>query len=152
MKKYFIAIILAFLITGSITLYNFFQKEEISQFAETCLDFDGEVSCAVGAIQFNGKSVKEINPKFYDNRYAFWIFDTVNSKDCSRIESAMELVVEDKPLYDYFDIKLDVCEFEVENGKRQEPFKINSEPYSYEIPYLDIYPDGTVFVPPIENA
>ena len=153
MKKYFIAVISAALISGPIAGYFILQEEEeISQFYEFCLDYDDKSSCGIGSIQFNGKSAKEINPDFYDDKYAFWILDTVHSTDCSRIESAMKLVIEDKPLYDYFDIKLDVCRFEVENGKRKEYLNIHSDPYQYEIPYPDVYPDGTVFVAPKEMA
>lgn len=150
--KYLITTISSLIFAASALFYNYSGEKNPSQFLEDCFYVQDKFGCAESVTTFKNKSARTINPDFYDDRYAFWILDTIHSYDCSRIESAMEKVVEDKPLYDYFDVNLDICIHEVENDKREKDIYINTDIYKYEEPNLDIYPEDTIFVAPSEYA
>ena len=150
MRKFYA--LLAFIpaiISFSIATYFIFDVEPVSQFKDHCVDIsEYEQACAKGSTTFRGKSALDINPNFYPGLKAFWIIETVNSSDCSKIEKAIRDTVDDEPLKKYFEVHLDVCNYEVETGKRSEWIKIQSGPFIKEEfyeNYYDMFPEGTVF-------
>lgn len=148
-KKYLYLILPILVLVPTFFIYNNqINKDEEKPFLEYCT----EENCYPVKNCFNGSCSNEINPKFYDPQKAFWIFDTVNSYDCSRIEDAILETTDDELLLDYFKINLELCKYEVSSGKRFEKIIVNDGFFDKVIPYEDIYPDGTVFVAPQEYA
>lgn len=161
MRKFyaFLAFIPA-IISFSIATYFIFDVEPVSQFKDHCVDIsEYERACAKGSTTFRGKSALDINPNFYPGLKAFWIVDTISSSDCSRIERAIKESFDDQPLKKYFEVHLEVCKYEVENGKRSAWNSIQSGPFvpeefykDYYDNYLRLFPEGTIFDKPKEYA
>jgi hypothetical protein len=140
MKKFYVFLafipVITFLLTAT---YFYSYKEPVSQFQE-------------GSVFFKEKIARSINLNFYPASKAFWILDTINSFDCSRIEKAIEESADDEPLKRYFEVHLEVCKYEVESGNRYELTKIQSGPFvpeefykDYYDGYLGLFPKGTSF-------
>lgn len=141
------------IISFSIATYFIFDVEPVSQFKQRCYDLGSEeLQCGESKIIYGEYEVRRINPNFYPGLKAFWILDTINSSDCSRIERAIKESFDDQPLKKYFEVNLEICKDEVENGKRSAWNNIQSGPFvpeefykDYYDNYLRLFPEGTVF-------
>ena len=96
--------------------------------------------------------VRVIDPEFYGKNLSFYIFTLINTTECKEIEDAAKNYLEDVALHDYLAYHLYVCEYEVSNGLRFEEQQYHVAPWMYDLEYMDLYPDDTVFVEPKEYA
>lgn len=150
MKKIFLVFV--FIVSVLISLNLFSEKEEVSKFKERCFQFeDGAVQCGMEKLSFGGESVRTINPDFYHDSFAFWILDTINSYDCSRIKKAID-ISNDEDLKKYFELNLKICLYEVKNGNRHSDLNIVTGPYDPYAWFKDFFEEGVEFSAPMGYA